>query len=55
MNCLLLGFIRPELDFESVEALVRDIMTDIEVAKNSLEREKWREVSKKEKGWLLGF
>lgn len=55
MNCLLLGFIRPELDFESVEALVRDIMTDIEVAKNSLEREKWREVCKKEKRWLLGF
>lgn len=55
MNCLVLGFIRPESDFESVEALVKDILTDIEVAKNSLEREKWREVGKKEEGWLLGF
>lgn len=55
MNCLVLGFIRPELDFESVEALVRNIRTDIEVAKNSLQRDKWREVGKKEEGWLLGF
>lgn len=55
LNCLVLGFIRPELDFESVEALVRDIMTDIEVAKISLGREMWREVGKKEEGWLLGF
>lgn len=38
-----------------MEALVRDIIMDIEVAKNSLEREKWREVGKKEEGWLLGF
>lgn len=51
----MLGFIRPELDFESLEALVRDILTDIEVAKISLERDMWREVGKKEKRWLLGF
>lgn len=55
INCLVLGFIRPELDFESLEALVRDILTDIEVAKISLERDMWREVGKKEKRWLLGF
>lgn len=55
INCLVLGFIRPELDFESVEALVRDILTDIEIAKNSLERDMWREVGKKETRWLLGF
>lgn len=55
INCLVLGFIRPELDFESLEALVRDIMTDIEVAKISLERDMWREVGKKEESWLLGF
>ena len=51
----MLGFIRPELDFESLEALVRDILTDIEVAKISLERDMWREVGKKENRWLLGF
>lgn len=51
----MLGFIRPELDFESLEALVRDILTDIEVAKISLERDMWQEVGKKEKRWLLGF
>lgn len=55
INCLVLGFIRPELDFESLEALVRDILTDIEVAKISLERDMWQEVGKKEKRWLLGF
>lgn len=55
INCLVLGFIRPELDFESLEALVRDILTDIEVAKISLERDMWREVGKKERRWLLGF
>lgn len=38
-----------------MEALVRDILTDIEIAKNSLERDMWREVGKKETGWLLGF
>lgn len=51
----MLGFIRPELDFESLEALVRDILADIEVAKISLERNMWREVGKKEESWLLGF
>lgn len=55
INCLVLGFIRPELDFESLEALIRDILTDIEVAKISLERDTWQEVGKKEKRWLLGF
>lgn len=38
-----------------MDALVRDILTDIETAKNSLERDMWREIGKIEKSWLLGF
>lgn len=35
---LVLGYIRPELDYVSVEALINDINFDIQVALNSLER-----------------
>lgn len=38
MNLLILGFIRPELDYESVEKLINDIKTDIDVAGRSLAR-----------------
>lgn len=38
MNLLVLGFIRPELDYVSKEALIADIKTDIEVAGRSLGR-----------------
>ena len=38
MNLIILGFIRPELDYESVEKLVNDIKTDIDVAGRSLAR-----------------
>ncbi len=38
LNLLILGFIRPEYDYESLEALVDDIKTDCEVARRSLER-----------------
>lgn len=39
MNLQILGFIRPERDYDSLDALVKDIKTDIDVAKKSLERE----------------
>lgn len=39
MNLVILGFIRPEYDYVSLESLVEDIWTDIQVAKDSLARE----------------
>ncbi|MCJ1381583.1 riboflavin kinase [Xylographa soralifera] len=39
MNLLILGFVRPELDYVSKEALIADIHTDMEVARRSLARE----------------
>lgn len=50
MRLSLLGFIRKELDYVSLEALVGDIRTDIEVAGRSLAREGWR--GDGEGGWL---
>lgn len=41
MKLLVLGYIRPELDYVSKEALIRDIKTDIEIARVSLERGGW--------------
>ena len=38
MNLVVLGFIRPEYDYVSREALVQDIKTDIDVAGRSLAR-----------------
>lgn len=38
LNLLVLGFIRPEYDYVSKEALVEDIMEDIEVTRRSLAR-----------------
>ncbi|KAI5296703.1 NADH-cytochrome b5 reductase [Ascosphaera pollenicola] len=38
MNLLILGFIRPEYDYVSKEALIDDIKTDCEVAVRSLQR-----------------
>ena len=46
MNLLILGFIRPELDYVSKELLIEDIKFDIQVADRSLRREGykiWRE------------
>ena len=46
MNLLILGFIRPELDYVSKELLIEDIKFDIQVADQSLMREgykRWRE------------
>lgn len=38
LNILILGFIRPEYDYVSVESLIEDIKMDIEVTKKSLDR-----------------
>ncbi len=46
MNLSILGFIRPELDYESKESLVKDIRMDIEVAGRSLERHAYAECTK---------
>ncbi|MCJ1293547.1 riboflavin kinase [Xylographa carneopallida] len=39
MNLLILGFVRPEYDYVSKEALIADIREDVEVARRSLARE----------------
>ncbi|MCJ1402337.1 riboflavin kinase, partial [Xylographa trunciseda] len=53
MNLLVLGFVRPEYDYVSKEALVADIWEDVAVARRSLAREayaRWRG-----EGWLVGW
>jgi riboflavin kinase len=52
MAISILGYIRPEYDYVSVEALIEDINTDIEVSKRSLEREAWQKW--REDGYLWG-
>jgi riboflavin kinase len=52
MRLVLLGYIRPEYDYVSLEALVEDIRTDIEVAGKSLERKTWGDQARD--GWLWG-
>jgi riboflavin kinase len=52
LSLIILGFIRPEYDYVSKDALVEDIREDIRVAQRSLEREGY--VSWKEDGWLKG-
>jgi len=42
MALSVLGFIRPEYDYVSMESLIADINEDIEVTKRSLDREGWR-------------
>lgn len=53
MNLLICGFIRPEYDYVSKESLIEDIRTDIEVARRSLERERYRAL--REERWLMEF
>lgn len=53
MNLVILGFIRPEYDYVSLESLVEDIREDIEVSRRSLERKKYKEF--KGEGSLLEF
>ncbi|KAG8831924.1 riboflavin kinase [Serendipita sp. 405] len=42
MSVVVLGYIRPELDYTSKEALIEDIQTDIKVALNSLKRDAYQ-------------
>ncbi|KAH8144546.1 uncharacterized protein LAJ45_11443 [Morchella importuna] len=42
MNLVILGFIRPEYDYVSKEALIEDIKMDIKVGTNSLERDAYK-------------
>lgn len=53
MNLSILGFIRPEQGYESMEALVEDINFDIEVARRSLQREAYLE--EKKDAYLMEF
>ena len=54
MKLLVLGYIRPELDYVSKEALIADIMTDIEIARLNLQREAWGWRNLEEK-WVAEF
>jgi riboflavin kinase len=42
LNIIILGFIRPEYDYVSLDSLIEDIRTDIEVTKRSLDREPYK-------------
>ncbi|KAK8157900.1 riboflavin kinase [Phyllosticta citrichinensis] len=53
LNLVVLGFIRPELDYVSKEALIDDIRTDIEVARRSLARPAYAALKKDP--YLLDF
>ncbi|CAZ79254.1 unnamed protein product [Tuber melanosporum] len=53
MNLVILGFIRPEFDYVSKEALIEDIKMDIKVGVNSLEREGYRDF--KSDSYLTNF
>ena len=46
LNLTILGFIRPELDYESLDKLVEDIKFDIEVARTSLQRKAYLDLAK---------
>lgn len=49
LRLLVLGYIRPEADYVSKEALIADIEMDIDVARRSLDREAYRAFSKDER------
>lgn len=53
LNLLILGFIRPEYDYESLDALVEDIHTDCDVARRSLSRDKYE--AYRDDAWLTDF
>lgn len=42
LNLLMLGYIRPEFDYVSMDALIEDIRVDCEVARQSLLREAYQ-------------
>lgn len=43
LNLLILGYIRPEYDYVSMEALIEDIRVDCEVARKSLLRDAYQQ------------
>ncbi|KID92924.1 Riboflavin kinase [Metarhizium guizhouense ARSEF 977] len=54
MRLLILGFIREEKDYKSLEVLIDDINFDCEVAKSSLARQAWKPESVGDGAeWLL--
>ena len=66
LNLLILGYIRPELDYISLEALIEDISFDCQVARNSLLRSAYScylfpptdggsDTAKGYREWLLAF
>jgi len=63
LNLLILGYIRPEFDYVSLDALVEDIRVDCEVARESLLRDAYKAyfVDGKEskvsedRRWLVSF
>lgn len=65
LNLLILGYIRPEFDYVSMDALIEDIRVDCEVARQSLCRaaylrylvddEMASEAVKSDREWLMRF
>lgn len=53
MNLIILGYIRPEYDYTTVDSLIEDIRTDIQVTKDSLARPAYAEF--KQDPSLLAF
>lgn len=52
LSLVILGYIRPEYDYVSKEALVEDIREDVRVAQRSLDREGYRKWQ--DDRWLYG-
>lgn len=52
MRLLILGFIREEKDYKSLEALIEDINFDCEVSKKSLARDNWKHDKLSGAEWL---
>lgn len=65
LKLLILGYIRPEFDYVSMEALIEDIRVDCEVARESLLREAYKsyivdtgkasEQVSEARRWLMSF
>ncbi|KAK4166780.1 riboflavin kinase [Cladorrhinum sp. PSN259] len=53
MRLLITGYIREEKDYEGLEALIKDIEFDCEVARASLARDGWRVEDVEGGGWLV--
>ena len=53
----MLGYVRPEYDYVSVESLIEDIKIDCDVARRSLERAGYAKFKEDgaEKKWLTDF